>query len=448
MTTTGYSRSSVYLRLNASPTSKVIEVLKPNDPVEVLEEAGNTFMVKSTRLLPPIVGYALKSSIVSHRESSVIFPRLDPGNGTQIDPVPPSLPAIEFETWLHEQGEPAWLSENGGAPFPVGEAIRSAFANYQAAWENWFTDLVANNRTSSATMDEWFTILNGGKEMWSFRSERIFQEPTEKSAGLGWVAPKDILRWTGRVRFNDKEPKYKLWYEVKLTKLDREMTGWYKAVLLEEFVLPEKYIDPYNPASTPAVFDFSTPLLRLLTDPEIAEAKALGRRAYQYINVKNAIGWSKINYNLCGQFCVAALCGLDVIPFLKQWYATGPRPKMILEKDYGTVIYDLQQMLQMFNKKSEIFYREASLAPATPGYLERMLRSGKKAIMGVGVSTLGKVAFFGRIRHWIVLEDIARMGSSGWLRVYNPYFNREEYYPYQTLFEITASGTLGLWVED
>jgi hypothetical protein len=448
MTTTGYSRSSIYLRLNASPTSKVIEVLKPSDPVEVLEEAGNMFVVKSSRLLPPIVGYVVKSSIVSHQEPSVIFPRLDLGNGTEIDSVPPSLPAVEFETWLHEQAEPAWLSNNGGTPFPVGERIRNVFANYQTAWESWFADVAANNRTGSATMDEWFTILNGGKEMWSFRTERIFKEPTERSAGLGWVAPKDILHWTGRVWFNDREPKYKLWYEVQLTKLDREMTGWYKAVLLEEFVLPEKYIDPYDPTVTPLVFDFSSPLLRLPTDPEIAEAKAAGRRAYQYINVKNAIGWSKINYNLCGEFCVAALCGSDVIPFLKQWYGTGLRPKMILEKDYGTVIYDLQPMLQMFNKKSEIFYREASIAPASPGYLERMLRSGKKAIMGVGVTTTGKVAFHGRVRHWIVLEDIVRMGSSGWLRVYNPYFNREENYPYQVLFEITASGTLGLWVED
>jgi hypothetical protein len=442
----GRIRSSIPLRLSANPTSKVIELLKPNDPVEILEEEGNMLKVISSRLLPPIIGYVLRSSVAFHKPPMSIFPKIDLGNGRQVDSVPQSLLAVEFEAWRKSQGEPPWL-EDDKPPYLVGGQIENAFEKYRASWESWFSEIVANNRTPTATMNEWLTIVNGGREMFSIRTERIFQDPTEHSPGLGWVSPKDILHWTGRAVYNDRE-KYKLWCEVQLTKLDLELRGWYKGALLEEFILPEEYIDPLDPDAGESIFDLSTPLLHIPSDPEIAEAKAAGRNAYQYINIKNANGWNKVNKNLCGQFCVAALCGVDVIPFLKQWSATGLRPKTILEKDYGTVIYDLQKMLEIFNRKNEIFRPEPSVAPATPAYLEKMLRSGKKAILGVGVSHQGKVTFWGRVRHWVVLEDIVRMGNSGWLRVYNPFFNREEVYPYHLLFEYTASTSLGLWVED
>ncbi len=449
MTITGRARSSNYLRINSSPTSSVLEVLNPSDPLEVLEDAGAMWKVKSNRLWPPRVGYVLKSGVAIDRPPLQVFQKLNLPDGTMIDSVPPSLLAVEFEAWLQSNGEPTWLFEDGDAPFLVGDQIRREFEPYRPMWVDWFAGVVSTNRTQFAVMDEWFAVLNGGKGMWSFRTERIFDKPSERGAGLGWVTAKDILHWTGRAAYSEKETKYKSWYEVNLTKLDREIKGWYKADLLEEYVIPEVFLDPNDLTQATRAFDLTRPALRLPQDPEIDEAKQTGQRAYQYINVKRAIGWGQINKNLCGQFCVAALAGVDVIPFLQNWRNTSPRARQVLEKDQGTVIYDLQSMLAMFNRKSAIFKPEPSVAPATPAYLLKMVRSGKKAILGVGVTPgSGRISYGGRIRHWAVLVDVLRMGNSAWLRIYNPYFNREEIYPHYMIFDMKYPSTLGLWVDD
>lgn len=448
MATIARSRSSNNLHISSDLKSRVIEILAPNDPVEILEESGNTVKVASKRLAPPLIGYMHKSAVAQRISALNIFSPIELDDGTQLDSVPADLLAIEFESWLQARGEPTWLFEDGNAPFLVGDRIRGEFELFREAWKEWFTEVLENNRTRTATLDEWFTVLNGGREMWSFRPERIFQKPTEHSIGLGWTSPKDILHWTGRVAYTPTEWKYKEWYEVELTKMGKTIKGWYKAALLEEFVLPEVYVEANDHVAIARLFDMSRPLVHIPADPEIDDAIRAKRHAPQYINVMNAIGKNKVNYNLCGQFCVAAVCGVDVIPLLKKWYQTGlARAKTVLENDRGTVIYDLQNMLSLFNIKSELFRPEPSIAPATPAYLERMLASGKKAIMGTGISNKGEISFNGNVRHWLVVEQIMRMGNGGWVRIYDPFFNQEEVYPYRTLFDTGVSSSLGLWVE-
>ncbi len=448
MTITGRARSSNHLYVSASLTSKVIDVLNPNDPVDILEDAGEMFKVASKRLAPALIGYMPKSAIAAHVESRKIFSPIQLPDNTQLEAVPGDLLAVEFESWLQARGEPTWLFEDGNAPFLVGDKIRAEFEPFRTTWSQWFADVQKNNRTRSANLAEWFTVVNGGKEMWSFRPERIFQQPTERATALGWVSPKDILHWTGKVAYTATEWKYKDWYEVQLTKLEKTITGWYKAPLMEEFVIPEVFVEANDLKGIAGLFDMTKPLLRIPSDPEIAEAIQAKRNAYQYINVNKAIGRNKVSFNLCGEFCAAVLCGVDVIPLLKCWYDTGiARAKTVLENDRGTVIYDLQSMLSLYNKKSELFTPEPSIAPATPGYLEKMLKSGKKAILGIGITNKGECSVNGTIRHWIVVEDIVRMGNGGWVRIYNPFFNREEVYPYSKLFDVGISSNLGLWVD-
>ena len=448
METIGRSRSSNHLHVSPDTKSKVIEVLNPNDPVDLLEDLGEMVKVASKRLSPPLVGYMTKAAIAQRIPHTRIFSPIQLDDQTQLDAVPTDLLAVEFESWLQARGEPTWLFEDGNAPFLVGDKIRAEFELFHEAWREWFRDVQENNRTRTATMDEWFAVINGGREMWSFRSERIFKGPTERSGDLGWASPKDILHWTGKVTYTATEWKYKEWYEVELTKLDRVIKGWYKAALLEEFIFPKVYVEANDRAGIAALFDMSRPKLRIPADPEIADAIKAKRNAAQYINVQNVIGRNKVNFNLCGQFCIAALCGVDVIPLLKQWYATGlNRAKTVLANDRGTVIYDLQNMLSLYNIKSELFRTEPSIAPATPGYLEKMLASGKKAIIGTGINSKGQASFNGNIRHWMVLEEIVRMGNSGWVRVYNPFFNQEEVYPYRNIFDTSTSSNLGLWVD-
>jgi hypothetical protein len=377
-----------------------------------------------------------------------IFSPIQLDDGTLLDSVPADLLAIEFESWLKAGGEPTWLFEDGNAPFLVGDRLRSEFELFRESWKEWFARVLQNNRTRTAKLDEWYTVLNGGKEMWSFRAERLFQKPTESSTVLGWVSPRDVAHWTGQVAFTPTEWKYKNWYEVEITKFGRALKGWYKADLLEEFVFPEKYVEANDRAGIATLFDMNTPLLRLPADPEIAEAIRAKRAAAQYINVQAVTGRNRINQNLCGQFSIAALCGVDVIPLLKKWYSTNlARAKTVLENDRGTVIYDLQSMLSLYNVKSELFRPEPSIAPATPAYLEKMLRSGKKAIISIGLTAKGEASVTGTIRHWLVITDIVRMGNSGWVRTYNSFFNQEEVYPYRNLFETGVSSNLGLWVD-
>jgi len=584
------SRASTFIHAEPNQKSRVIEVLRPNDPIEVQEEMGDMVKVESKRLLPPINGFISNSSIATRISRVEIFSLIKLSDGMVIKPIPSDLLAVEFESWLQAKGEPTWLFEDGNALFLVGDKMRAEFEPYRAAWNKWFMSVVQNNRTQTTKMDEWFTVISGGMNVWSFRPERIFKDPTERSTGLGWVSPHDIMHWTGQVHYSEEEWKYKLWYEVELTKLDRTIKGWYKAVLLEEFVIPEVFVESNDRTEIAALFDMSQPKVRIPTDPEIKEAIIENRNAPQYIDVQNLYeitgwasleslikvpptplakysvtaaglrlrsgpginyanigmlyrntivtgseivndfihvttednktGWShrgylelreelplpveseekyqvsvesldlhqepginfsltgslkkddvvsrlavssdgnwvkvhmgnatgrkKVNYNLCGQFCVAALCWVDVIPVVRKWYQSSERGKTIIDGDRGTIIYDLQEMLELFNVRSEAFQPEPSVAPATPGYLEKMLRSGKKAIIGVGITRQGEAAYNASIRHWLVVSDIVRMGNSGWVRVYNSFFNQEEVYPYQRIFNTGVTTGIGLWVE-
>jgi hypothetical protein len=185
----------------------------------------------------------------------------------------------------------------------------------------------------------------------------------------------------------------------------------------------------------------------LLKDEVVSGLAISPDREWVEVKQGNGTGRKKVNYNLCGQFCVAALCGLDVIPVVRKWYNASQRGKTIIDGDRGTAIYDLQEILNLFNVKSETFQPEPSVAPATPEYLEKNLRAGKKAIIGVGINRNGEAAYNASIRHWLVISDIVRMGNSGWVRVYNSFFNQEEVYPCQRIFNTGISTGIGLWVD-
>jgi len=586
----GRSRASTYVHLNPEPKSRVIEILRPNDPVEVQGETGEMFEVEAKRLLPPIGGYIPKSAIAIRIPKVEVFPKIRMSDGTLLDPAPPDLSAVEFEAWLHTQGEPTWLFEDGNAPFLLGDKMRKAFERFHGSWKEWYAEAINNDLLKTTTLGDFYTVISGGKEMWSFRPERIFKEPSERSTALGWVSSTDILHWTGGVRYSEKEWKYKLWYEVELTKLGRTLKGWYKGTLLEEFIIPEVYVESNDRAGIAALFNMVKPKVRLPADPEIEEAIIEKRNAPQYIDIQrihevvgwaslksltkippppigkyiittaglrlrsgpgtnyaiigmlyrnnivtsdeisgdwvhvttsdNKTGWShrgymelreelpppagtedkyrvdvenlslhqgpdansvavssltkddvvsglgvssdgnwvqikmgtgsgrkKVNYNLCGQFSVAALCGMDVIPLLRKWYHASERGRTVIDGDKGTNIYDLKEILSLFNFESETFQPEPSVAPATPEYLEKNLRAGKKAIIGVGITRTGEAAYNARIRHWLVISDIVRMGNGGWVRVYNSFFNQEEVYPYQRIFNTGISTGISLWVD-
>ena len=448
---TGITCSSANLRSTPDLKSGVIEALNPQEHVQILQDAGNMLKVQTIRMNPPISGYVLKSSIIIPRVDLQIFPKIDQGNGIVIPSVPVSLSFATFLTWLGSQDEPPWLPADylalikSGQKPSVGSLIREAISNHQADWDAWVIEINQQGRQTTATLDEWRVILEGGREMWSFRTERIFAQPSQSAAAPAWVAPNDVLLWTGHVRFNNQEPKYKLWYEVEFTKLDQQFKGWYKASLLEELIIPTPDTDLTDPENKDKVFDLSRPLLRMPADPEIDAARKLGNGA-QYINISRATGRSKVDFNLCGQFSCAALGDSDVIPFLKSWLASYKNAKTILQTDSGTSIQDLESMLDVFKKTYEFFQAEASVMPLTPGYLRKVLDSGRMALIGTGITHDGQLKWNSNIRHWVVIEDIVKVGNSGWVRVYNPFPDKEEVYPYNVVFDATTGTVIGLLV--
>ena len=104
-------------------------------------------------------------------------------------------------------------------------------------------------------------------------------------------------------------------------------------------------------------------------------------------------------------------------------------------------------MLDMFGIKHEYYRAVGSTSPITPNYVRRRLDMGMLGIVFTGVTPYGVVNSRSPIRHWVVVEDILRVGSGGWLRLYNPFTNLEETYLFDEVFDLPARDSIGLWVE-
>jgi hypothetical protein len=103
-------------------------------------------------------------------------------------------------------------------------------------------------------------------------------------------------------------------------------------------------------------------------------------------------------------------------------------------------------MLDVFKKSYEFFQAEESVIPLTPGYLRKVIDSGRMALVGTGITHDGQLKWDSHIRHWVVIEDIIMVSNSGWVRVYNPYPDKEEVYPYNVVFDATTGTVIGLLV--
>jgi hypothetical protein len=228
----GISRSSIDMRLAPEPSSPVVHALQPQERLLIVGGSGDMLEVESARWQPPVRGFVPASAVVRSQAPRRAFPQVELDGGICIPSVPISLPLLSFIGWLQTETESPWLPpsyvesiKRGDRP-SVGNALRELIAAQRADWDAWVGEVAADGRLDSATLDEWIVRHQGGRDMWSIRAERLFSDPSEHSATLGWVIPEDVLRWTGRVRQNDRERKYRTWYEVELTKAGRHLLGW------------------------------------------------------------------------------------------------------------------------------------------------------------------------------------------------------------------------------
>lgn len=458
METKGRVRATVQLRENPALTSQSVESLDAATSVAVLEDQGAWLKIKSGQA-GSIPGWVPRDALAFSPEEDGLFPDCASASGRKFPAVPSSLPAAELANWLSAPGQPGWLSPQVWGQLPaqvqqdVVNGIQSAIQQRRANWDAWQNRLSTEGRTGTATVGEWQCLEKNGMDVWTVRAERIFSAPSEqRSSVAGWAVENDILRWTGQVKRNEKEPKYKTWYEVNLYKQNKLLTGWYKGDLLDPYIYPTDENDPAVERNAETQFDLQTPMLRMPADQEIADAIAANRGAYQYIDIINALGRTKIHHNLCGEFCVAALAGKDVIPFLNEWKVDYPRAVEIMRNDVGTGMTDVKCMLDTCQLRYEEYRYSPSVSPVSPARIRAELDKGKMAFAGVGIfKRNGRLSGTEKdpkktTRHWVVVEEVLPVANGGWVRIYNPFFNREEVYSYNLFIQSHGQFPLGLWV--
>ncbi|MEW5869267.1 MAG: hypothetical protein AB1894_08335 [Chloroflexota bacterium] len=450
----GRTRASVELRETPAPNGAIIEALGADTAVELIEESQDWLLIQPVEVSRAIAGYVPRLAVALAPVDLGVFPLIEFPSAPEI-PVPAAPRLLKAQTladWL-DAGETtlAWLPENlwqelePAQQQAAADALRAAVQARQAEWDAWWGEVQANARQAEATLDEWLVILEGGRSMWSVRPEKIYTQASTTGGSEGWLGSSDLLLWSGHIQCNEAEDKYKTWYQVSLYKFRRELRGWYKGALLEEFIFPSQENDPAISKNAETVFDLSQPILRIPQDQEIADARA-SRSAAQYLDMFRVIGKHRIHYNLCGEFCVATLAGVDMIPLLTRWKEDSARAKRIIENNECTGAGDLKTILNLFNQESEYMQYSASVAPVSPRWLKEQLSQGRRAIVGVGITRRGKVSPDGKIRHWVVLEDVLPVGRGGWVRLYNPFMNQDEVYTYDDFLGSVGQFGAGLWV--
>jgi hypothetical protein len=388
--------------------------------------------------------------------------------------------------WLTSPNEkPGWIADNLWDQLDVTQQQQILqdilTAIQEQDWTAWIGEISTQNRLVEASIDEWLVILEGGRDVWPLHPFLIVTEAnserTKKCIKEGrcfYVNGEHIFLWTGHVKyFPEEDPEDQLWYEIKwCDELGDQMSGWYEAAVLDEFIFPTLENDTRNAGKNRGtVFDLSKQELRFPSDPEIDEAIAEGRNAAQYIDIERVIDRKLIHKNLCGEFCVAALMGKDMIPLLQEWRNEDPYKELaenlncqhlkqgqrktvdfILKCNWTTGLGNLQSILSLDGIHNEIWDYKAHINPTSPKRIKDMILSGKKAIVGVMQSTRSELKRLTDRNcgtgtpHWVVIEDAIPVGNSGWIRIYNPFCNHSQVYTFDEF--IASTGPIsGMWVD-
>ena len=453
MSTTARLRADIDVHQTAAANSQILERFPTNCEVEILDEQGDWVHVKPVSLKDTTSGFVPSVALIFPSEPQPpVFPDIQRGKRS-VPSVPTSLKLGDFLLWVKNGGKPSWLTDADWAAMDQSQQdalkdgmLQSTQANADK-WNAWQAQVAANNRQTVALMDEWVATLQGGREVYSIRDHYIYKQPAQNASYWGYVLKGQMMRWSGVVMNGQDGDISHQYYEVKFCRMSQVMSGWFRGDLAQEYFFPTDANDPDNPANSQHVFDLAKPLLRFPQDPEIAAAIALRLTGAQYIDIRNATGKSLRHFCLCGEFCVATLAGDDVVPLLHNWHTAVPqyyRVVAILTNPHeGTGVGDLQNLLSLAKLPAGQIYPSN---PGTPSQIKERLNDNQFAIAGCEINSIGKVLANGKIRHWVVVEDVLPVGNNGWVRIYNPFHNQEEVYDYNTFMTSAGTGT-GIWLE-
>lgn len=452
MNTTGRTRAEVELRAASSLKSNFVDRLPTDCEVEILENTNRTFKVKPTSIKSGVSGYLPSIAVIQKPESIELFPKIqDPKSNRKFNTVPESLKLSEFLEWANNKKSVLpWLSAHDRAsinPTKIEEIIQQIISNTlgkKAEWGDWIQAIKANERFGEATMKEWIVMVAGGREMFSIRDHIVYTYPDRADEHQGWILSGQIARWNGVIKKGKKNGELRNFCEVDFYRINKEMHGFIREELLEDYVYPDPNTDVEIDSNREHVFDLKARRIRLPEDDEIIEAKNKGYTASQYIDVFKATQKHLIHFSLCGEICVAMITNNDIIPLLKNWLDSGfwRAPAILKDPHEGTSVADLQSILEIYDLNGEVY----SSIPTSAAKIKAKLDEGKIAIVGAGINSAGVVLPKGRIRHWVVLTDIIPSGNNGWVRVYNPFHNQEEVYRYDDFIASSGVGA-GLWIQ-
>jgi hypothetical protein len=443
-------RAEIDLRETSSPNSAIIERFDTDTIVEILDDQGDFLQINAKEIAHTVPGFVPRLALIfpPPDQPVAVFPFLQlDGDTRRVTSVPPSILLQEFLAWLGSGAKPTWIPDQEwdqlddfSANFII-DAIESVISNNDAAWQTWLNNVNTGQRQGEATMDEWIVTLKGGRDLFPSRDYFITDQPSDQATRIGWALKGQVLRWTGQIQTDAMTGKPM--YEVDFYRMHRAMHGWMNGSLLAEYVFPTEKNDPKVASNKDNIFDLSQPILRHPQDPEFAQALADGWSAAQYLDIDRVLGRRLVHFNLCGEICVATLVGSDVIPVLQQWWASGywRVDKILPNPNMGTGLNDLRSILNLFNKDGEDY----NSVPVSAQFVKNKLSQGLLPISGCMITSTGKVKSGATIRHWVILEDVVPVGTSGWVRIYNPFQNQEEVYEYDTFLGSSFSG-IGMWI--
>ncbi len=439
------TRADVDVRSGPTIDASISDRFPGDCAVEMLEEKQQWYKVKPLRMMHTVSGYLPKPALAFPTANKApVFPII-----SGVLTVPPSLKLREFQKWLTVGGKPTWIPVNFWSGVSLSQQANlfvKMLATIQAdklRWEKWLAELAASQRLEEAVMDEWIVIISGGRDLYAIRDHYIYKQPLQNELYLGCVLKGQVMRWTGIIRSGGQGANRKTFYDVEFYRMSRSMRGWFRADIAAPYLFPDAGIDPQVDANAETVFDLASPILRLPQDPEIADARSKGYTGAQYIDIFAATRKRLVHFSLCGEFCIATLGGMDVLPLLQRWMESKyPRAAAILDNPHeGTSMIDLRALLKCVDRHGEAY----SSIPTSPQLIKNRLSSGQFVVSGCGINSVGKIKADGKIRHWVVIEDVRPVGSDGWVRVYNPFNNQDEVYSYNLFMQSAGAGG-GMWV--
>ena len=156
--------------------------------------------------------------------------------------------------------------------------------------------------------------------------------------------------------------------------------------------------------------------------------------AAQYIIWKN-----NVQYNLCGEGCVAFLFGETIETFLEKWEA---KPVSYFQRVFQggkaatTSVADLKDMVSVYGAETEsirdlVYDAVSNGSLISPGTL-RDLADVWCLIMGCKISVVTGELKPNGVPHWIVLDKVIPDGiNNGTVEIYNPFPDRVQRYSWK-----------------